>query len=206
MDGLMFDTENLTYILQKKIFDCRGVKGYDLDWYKRTIGKRTADIVGLFKSLCGEDFDYDAFRAECRAEYRAYVEENGVPLKSGLFELLDYFKSNGVRLAVSTSTSTESARFSLEKAGVLGFFDELVCAEDVTHGKPHPEPFSKAAEKLGLSPSECLALEDSLNGIKSAHAAGLVTVMIPDLIPPTDEIRPMCDFILPNLGSVKNIA
>ena len=88
-------------------------------------------------------------------------------------------------------------------AGVFDYFDELVCAEDVKNGKPDPEPFLKAAEKLSLEPSECMALEDSVNGIKSAYLAGMKTVMVPDLIEPDDEIKAMCDLILGSLNELK---
>ena len=201
MDGLMFDTETLTYELQKPILKEWGVD-YTLDWYKQTIGKRSEDIVQMFKELCGDEFDFAAFRVQCRKAYQKYTDEFGVPIKDGLFELLDFLKSKGIKTALCTSTTESSATRTLRISGTLPYFDELVCAEDVERGKPYPDPFIKAAEKLGLNPGECMALEDSINGIKSAYTAGMVTVMIPDLIEPTDEIRPMCREILPTLNEV----
>ena len=201
MDGLMFDTETLTYELQKPIMEQKGIT-YTLDWYKQTVGKRTEDIVPLFKELCGEDFDYDEFRAQCREAYQKRTDEYGVPIKKGLFELLDYLKEKGIKIALATSTTEPSAARTLRISGTLPYFDALVCADDVKRGKPHPDPFLKAAEKLGFKPENCLALEDSINGIKSAYAAGMVTVMIPDLIEPTEEIRPMCYKILNTLDEV----
>ena len=165
MDGLMFDTENLTYELQKRLFDKKGIKGYTLDWYKQTVGKRSEDIEGIFKTLCGADFDFQAFRAECREVYKAYTDENGVPIKDGLFELLDYLKEKGIKIALATSTTELSAKRTLKISGTLRYFDALVCADDVERGKPFPDPFLKAAEKLGLNPENCLALVDSINGI-----------------------------------------
>ena len=204
MDGLMFDTENLTCLLQKRIFDKRGIApDYDLEWYKQTVGKRTEDIEGLFKDLCGGDFDFADFRAECREVYEEYTEKHGVPVKRGLFELLDLLKEKQIKTALATSTAKPSAVRTLRISGTLPYFDALVCAEDVQRGKPYPDPFLKAAEKLGLKPESCLALEDSVNGIKSAYSAGMITVMVPDLIEPTDEIRPMCRKILPSLNEVK---
>ena len=125
-----------------------------------------------------------------------------MPIKKGLFELLDYLKENKIKIALATSTSESSAKRTLRISETLKYFDALVCADDVSHGKPYPDPFLKAAEKLGLKPEECLALEDSINGIKSAYAAGMITVMIPDLIEPTNEIKPMCHKILPSLSEV----
>ena len=201
MDGLMFDTETLTYELQKPILKEWGVD-YTLDWYKQTIGKRSEDIVQMFKELCGDEFDFADFRVQCRKAYQKYTDEFGVPIKDGLFELLDFLKSKGIKTALCTSTTESSATRTLRISGTLPYFDELVCAEDVERGKPYPDPFIKAAEKLGMNPGECMALEDSINGIKSAYTAGMVTVMIPDLIEPTDEIRPMCREILPTLNEV----
>ena len=202
MDGLMFDTENLTYELQKPILAEIGIN-YTLNWYKQTVGKRSGDIVLMFKELCGQDFDYEAFRARCRAAYREYTDKYGVPIKQGLFELLDYLKEKKIKIALATSTTEPSAKRTLRISKTLKYFDALICADNVSRGKPCPDPFLKAAEKLGLKPEECLALEDSVNGIKSAYTAGMITVMIPDLIEPTDEIKPMCREILPSLSEVK---
>ena len=151
MDGLMFDTENLTYKLQKQLFEKQGIApDYNLDWYKQTVGKRSEDIEGIFKSLCGDDFDFKAFRAKCREVYREYTDKNGVPIKDGLFELLDFLKEKGIKTALATSTTEPSAERTLRISGTLPYFDALVCADDVERGKPYPDPFIKAAEKLGL--------------------------------------------------------
>ena len=202
MDGLMFDTENLTYKLQRDILAEAGLE-FSLDDYKKTIGKRFADLPVLFYELFGESYDFDRFRLECRNAYIKYTEEYGVPVKDGLFELLDKLKEKDIKIALATSTTRRSAERTLKIAGVFDYFDELVCAEDVKNGKPDPEPFLKAAEKLSLEPSECMALEDSVNGIKSAYLAGMKTVMVPDLIEPDDEIKAMCDLILGSLNELK---
>ena len=202
MDGLMFDTENLTYKLQRDILAEAGFE-FSLDDYKKTIGKRLADLPVLFYGLFGESYDFDRFRLKCRNAYIKYTEEYGIPVKDGLFELLDELKEKGIKITLATSTTRGSAERTLKIAGVFDYFDELVCAEDVKNGKPDPEPFLKAAEKLSLEPSECIALEDSVNGIKSAYLAGMKTVMVPDLIEPDDEIKAMCDLVLGSLNELK---
>ncbi len=202
MDGLMFDTENLTFKLQRDILAEAGLE-FSLDDYKKTIGKRLADLPVLFYELFGESYDFDRFRLECRNAYIKYTEEYGIPVKDGLFELLDELKEKDIKIALATSTTRGSAERTLKIAGVFDYFDELVCAEDVKNGKPDPEPFLKAAEKLSLEPSECIALEDSFNGIKSAYLAGMKTVMVPDLIEPDDEIKAMCDLVLGSLNELK---
>lgn len=202
MDGLMFDTENLTYKLQKEIMQRDFGVHFSLEQYKQTIGKRFVDLSQFFTDLYGEKFDFDRFHESCRSAFIRYTDKFGVPIKHGLFELLDELKRREIKIALATSTSRKSALRMLEIAKVLNYFDEFVCAEDVTHGKPHHEPFAKAAQKLGVAPKNCLALEDSFNGIRSAHAAGMVTVMIPDLVKPTSEIRELCHKVCEDLNKV----
>ena len=205
MDGLMFDTENLTYKLQKEIMQRDFGVQFSLEQYKQTIGKRFVDLPRFFADLYGEGFDFQRFHESCRGDFISYTDKFGVPVKDGLFELLNGIKRQKIKIALATSTSRKSAMRMLELAKVADYFDEFVCADDVTHGKPHPEPFAKAAEKLGIAPENCLALEDSFNGIRSAHAAGMVTVMIPDLIEPTDEIRALCRNVCADLHEVINL-
>ena len=200
MDGLMFDTENLTYKLQCGVLDAMGLSGLSLDEYKLTVGKRTADLESFFRDRFGDGFDCAAFRVKCREAYIGYTDKHGVPIKDGLFGLLRHLKALGIKTAVCTSTTFRSAERTLRIAGALPYFDELVCAEDVKNGKPHPEPFRKSAEKLGLEPAECVALEDSINGIKSAFAAGMTTFMVPDFLQPTEEIRPMISYLCKDLN------
>ncbi len=202
MDGLMFDTERLTFELQREILKAHGYD-WTLELYKQTVGLRTEDLIPFFRKFGGEDFDIGAFRGECRKAYREYTDKFGVPVKDGLFELLELLKREEIKIALATSTTEQSAVRTLKIAGVLDYFDALVCAGDVENGKPAPDPFLKAAEKLGLEPADCAALEDSLNGIRSAHAAGMAAIMIPDLIAPTDEIRGMCEAVLNSLRDVE---
>jgi HAD superfamily hydrolase (TIGR01509 family) len=104
-----------------------------------------------------------------------------------------------MKIALATSTSRETAEFNLHSAGVSEFFDALVCGGAVVNGKPHPEVFLTAAQRLGLEPGDCAAFEDSINGIKSAFAAGMVTVMVPDFLKPTEEIKPMISCLCSDL-------
>ena len=128
------------------------------------------------------------------------VEREGIPVKPGLYEILEFFRQRGVKIALATSTSRETAELNLRLAKVSDYFDVLVCGGDVTNGKPHPEVFLTAAERLGFSPESCVAFEDSINGIKSAYAAGMTTVMVPDFLQPTDEIKPMITYLCKDLS------
>ena len=111
-------------------------------------------------------------------------------------------KEQKIKIALATSTTTKSAREILRRANVLEYFDKLVCGDMVTNGKPHPEIFLKAVKELELKAEDCVGLEDSINGIKSLYSANIKAVMVPDLIEPTDEIKPMIYKVCKDLKEV----
>ena len=208
MDGLMFDSERVVYQSWQSVMDESGYS-YSLDVFKRTIGLRVDSTEQLYKSLYGEDFDYVTLRMKAREMFYNYIAENGVPIKKGLFEILEYLKENGIKTAVATSTSSQTAMKVIRMAGVYEFFDEIVCGDTVKNSKPHPEIFLTAANRLSLNPSECVAFEDSINGIKSAYSAGMMPIMVPDYLQPTDEIKHMltllCNDLSEAVQKLKNV-
>lgn len=204
MDGLMFDTERLTYQIINQVMTEQGYE-YSLDFYKQTVGKRSVDVVSMYKEKFGDDFDYQAMKVGNMEIFWDYTAKNGVPAKKGLFQLLDYLKENNIKIALATSTTSKSATEILKRGKVIDYFDVLMCADSVKNGKPDPEVFLKACEKLGLQPQECMGLEDSFNGIISSSEAGLVTVMIPDMIPPTEEISNRCYKVCKDLTEIIEI-
>lgn len=199
MDGLMFDTERLVYENWQHMMDERGLS-YDLEVFKQTIGRRKKEVELFYLDRYGADFPYRKLADEGKARYLRRIKREGIPVKKGLYNILEWCRSNGLRIALATSTSRQTAELNLRIAKVGGYFDTLVCAEEVVNGKPHPEVFLTAAKKLGLPPGECAAFEDSINGIKSAYAAGMTTVMVPDFLQPTDEIRPMITYLCRDLN------
>lgn len=198
MDGLMFDSERIVYESWQKLMD-EGGYSYSLDVFKQTIGLRTDATQKLYTAMYGTAFNYDMYRDKARQMFLDRVSKEGVPVKKGLFELLEYLENSGIKTAVATSTSSKTAVKTLKMANAYSHFNEFVCGDEVTHSKPHPQIFLTAAQKLGVAPCECVAFEDSINGIKSAHAAGTMPVMVPDYLEPTDEIRPMLAFLCSDL-------
>ena len=190
MDGLMFDTERLVYQNWQDMMDEQGLP-YDIEVFKQTVGRRKKEVELFYRATYGDDFPYWQLADKGKARYVQRVQREGIPVKKGLYTILEALGQRGVKIALATSTSRPTAELNLRIAKVDGYFDALVCGEEVKNGKPHPEVFLTAAQKLGLPPADCAALEDSINGIKSAYAAGMVTVMVPDLLPPTAEILPM---------------
>lgn len=205
MDGLMFDTERLVYENWQNMMDERGYD-YNLDFFKQTVGKRKNEVQRIYFDRFGDDFPYWELADLGKAMYVERVKAEGIPIKKGLVELLTFLKEKGIKIALATSTSHQTAQFNLEISNTARFFDTLVCGNDVVNGKPHPEVFLTAAKQLGAKPENCVAYEDSINGIISAHNAGMVTVMVPDFIAPTEEIKPMISFLCGDLAqSIKKI-
>lgn len=190
MDGVILDTEKL-YVR----FWCEAANfyGYNLERSHalsiRSLARPFA--IKKLKSYFDDNFDYHAVHAKRVELMDKYIEENGIEAKSGAETLLSYLKENGYKVALATATGFERTKKYLGQLGLYKYFDEIVCAAMVEHGKPEPDIYLYAAEKLGLEPQECLALEDSQNGIKSASSAGCKTVMVPDLDAPTDDIKPL---------------
>lgn len=199
MDGLMFDTERLVYENWQKMMDERGYD-YNLDFFKRTVGKRKLEVQRIYFDRFGDDFPYWEYADKCHDMYIERVKAEGIPIKKGLIEVLEFLKERGVKIALATSTSRQTSELNLEVSDTAKYFDALVCGNDVVNGKPHPEVFLTAAERLGAKPKSCIAFEDSINGIKSAYSAGMVTVMVPDFIAPTEEIKPMISFLCDDLA------
>ena len=120
-----------------------------------------------------------------------------------MVDLLDLLDEKGLPRAVATSSPRLSVDRHLGHLGLLGRFHAVVTREDCANGKPHPEPYLNAARALDLDPADCLALEDSHNGVRSAHGAGMMTVMVPDLLAPTPEIGALCVGVLDTLHQVR---
>ena len=199
MDGLMFDTERLVYENWQDMMDERGYD-YDLEFFKQTVGKRKNEVQRIYFDCFGDDFPYWELADLGKARYVERVKAEGMPIKKGLVELLTFLRERDIKIALATSTSRQTAQFNLDISDTARFFDSLVCGNDVVNGKPHPEVFLTAAKRLGAKPENCVAYEDSINGIISAHNAGMVTVMVPDYIAPTEEIKPMIDFLCEDLS------
>jgi HAD superfamily hydrolase (TIGR01509 family) len=139
---------------------------------------------------------------ECRKRVHDDLAEN-VPEKPGVHEIVEMFSKNGVKLAVASSSPIDMIRRNLTKTDLIGYFDVLVTGQGLEHGKPAPDIFLKAAEELGLDPADCYVFEDAFNGVTAGYAAGCRTIMIPDLQPPTEEIRKQAAGVYENLLAAK---
>lgn len=189
MDGLMLDTEKL---LTRFWIKAAGEYGFDMKM-EHVLGIRSLAAkyaIPKLQSIFGEDFDYRAIRSRRIELMNDYIKENGIEKKKGLDELLEFLKGK-FSIAVATATDYERTEMYLKKVGVFDYFDKIICGPMVENGKPAPDIYLKAAEELGLPPEECVALEDSPNGILSAYRAGCKPIMVPDLSQPDEETASM---------------
>lgn len=204
MDGVILDSEKL-YVR----FWCEAGQSYGFPFErKHALGIRSMArpfAIERLQGWFGDSFDYDTVRNKRIELMNAYVEKHGIEAKPDAEKLLSYLKEKGISVALATATPKDRAEEYLRRVGLLQYFDEVVSARMVKNGKPAPDIYLFAAEKLGLKPEECMALEDSQNGIRSANAAGCKTVMVPDLDGPTGEIMPLLYDVADGLWDVVRI-
>ena len=127
----------------------------------------------------------------------------GVPEKPGAREILAFFQDRDVGIAVASSSGRRVILDNLRRAGLAAYFEVVASGEDVANGKPAPDIFLLAAQRLGLAPEECYVFEDSINGARAGMAAGCATVVVPDLIPPTEDLRSSSAGIYPSLHAAR---
>jgi len=181
MDGTMFDTERLRFkMLKEASLELYNEEILDSILYD-SLGISAVNGEILAKKQYGDEYPYKAIRERADNLERQYVRENGVPVKDGLYNLLERLKKNHIFIALATSSRREIAEEYLIRAKVLRYFDILVCGDDVDNGKPDPEIFIKAASELSCDPSNCLIFEDSENGILAASASGGMPIFIKDI-------------------------
>jgi HAD superfamily hydrolase (TIGR01509 family) len=187
MDGLMFDTENLTIPLWEVAGKPFGYK-ISHDIVLRMVGISGAKARLVLLEEFGADFPYEAIRDEFRLLVKKEIEKKGVPKKPGLMYLLDRLHAAKIPLGVATSSRSATAVDLLGKAGIIERFTAITGGEEVTNGKPSPDIFLLAAKKLGQPPSACVGFEDSTAGLKGLSAAGIRSVFIKDVVSPPQEV------------------
>lgn len=203
MDGLLFDTERL---YEKALGTASAEVGCEMhdDVFHSLIGTPWALSRRLLFARYGESYPVDALADVWMRHFRVLADSE-LALKAGALELLALLDELGLPRAIATSSSRRTVDHHLGAHGLAGRFHHVVASGDYSNGKPAPDPYLLAADKLGVAPSHCLALEDSFNGIRSAASAGMMAVMVPDIVQPTDEIRQLCMLVTPSLHEVRGL-
>ncbi|MGH9766261.1 MAG: HAD family hydrolase, partial [Blastocatellia bacterium] len=203
MDGLMLDTES---IYKRAWQNAAAQFGYILDdsFYFTLIGRPNPACEAAILERYGGAFPMAEFRARWSDLWRTEVESSGIPTKPGLAELLSFLDDHQILTAIATSSDRDYATFSLRAAGLEGRFDQIVTGDQVVNGKPAPDIYLESARRLGVAPERCVAIEDSDAGVLAASAAGMITVMAPDLKPPSAEARSAAFYVVASLLEARN--
>lgn len=204
MDGVLVDTEPLGRIYWNRILKARHYPPVD-PIQQRIVGANRTEFKRVFLDYYGKDFPFD----ECYQEIRRCFEKDfscrPVPLKPGAKEILQWLREKKkVLIGLCTSSEEAKTRRFLEGNGLLSFFDRLTCGDQIRKSKPDPDSYLTSCRRLGVRPAEAIAVEDSYNGVRSASSAGLLTIMVPDQLPPTDEMKEKAHIILPDLMAVQS--
>jgi HAD superfamily hydrolase (TIGR01509 family) len=204
MDGTLLDTE---LVFKQIVWDVTRDLGFEMtvDVHGKMVGASNEVTGRLLIETYGVSFPYEIFDAECRRIMKARMASS-VPVKPGVTEMLKELRARRIPMAVATSSRAPHALGHLGTAGLLDMFHAVVTRDDVQNPKPHPEPYLTAARHLGVSPANCLAVEDSHSGVRAAHAAGMQTIMVPDLVPPTDDVRALCHAVMDSLHDLRAAA
>jgi HAD superfamily hydrolase (TIGR01509 family) len=202
MDGLMFDTERLAQVAW---YRAAADYGYEMTEtiYLGVIGLTSRDVEAYFRQSIGEDFPFQGVYRRKQQYVEDLVAQEGIPLKTGLLELLELLDELSLPKGVASSTSKDIVTRNLSRAGLR--FDVVVGGDEVQNGKPEPDIFLAAARQMQMPAECCLVLEDSNTGIIAANAARMKPVMIPDMKPPTEEVRHLAYRILPSLHEVRSL-
>ena len=201
MDGLMIDSERVTFECYQEI-----LKGMNLtmdeEFYKTLLGKPLKGIYQRFYDVYGNDFPIEDVIKDVHALMAKRFETEGVPIKTGLKSLLEYLKENNYKTIVATSSNRDRVDTILSQAQITDYFDDSICGDEVTKGKPNPEVFLKSCQKLGVNVDEAIVLEDSEAGIQASYDACIKVICIPDMKYPEKQYEEKTFKILKDLNDV----
>ena len=201
MDGLMIDSERVTFeCYQERLKDMN--LSMDEEFYKTLLGKPIKGIYQRFYDVYGNDFPIQNVIQDVHQLMAERFETEGVPVKKGLVELLHYLKDNNYKTIVATSSNRDRVDKILAQAKITEFFDDSICGDEVTKGKPNPEVFLKSCQKLGVNVDEAIVLEDSEAGIQASYDANIKVICIPDMKYPEKQYEEKTFKILKDLTEV----
>lgn len=186
MDGLLFDTEKIYQQTWNEIAEEKGIH-LPKEFVQAISGTNGRTMCRVIESYYGVS-DGRQIQSDCMERMKKKLDMH-VPKKVGVDEILQFFKENNVHLAVASSSAKSQIENNLEIARIKFYFEKIVSGTEVEEGKPEPDIFLLAAEKIGCKPEECYVFEDSSNGIQAGYRAGCKAIMVPDLIAPTEEMK-----------------
>ena len=201
MDGVIFDSERATFLGWKELAEKYGFADLEIP-YRQCIGVNAARSREIFLDFYGADFPYDRLCREQSENYHRKYDGGRLPLKLGVRELLEDLARRRLFVAIASSTRTVTVEAQIRDAGLAGYFQRIVGGDQVARSKPEPDIFLEALRGTDIAPGEAVVLEDSFNGIRAAARAGMIPVMVPDMLPPDREMEQLARVILPDLTEV----
>ena len=202
MDGVLFDSEQLISRCWKEVGAKMGLP-HIYETFLDCVGTTQKNTQAVFQRTY-PGVSYDQFQKGCRAGFFGHVDAHGMPLKSGARALLHHLREANWGIGLASSTRRVLVQSQLEGVGLWHYFDQVVTGDQLERSKPAPDIYLMACRTLGVAPEAAWAVEDSYNGIRSAAAAGMRPIMVPDLLPPTPEMRQLSHIILPDLTAVED--
>ena len=202
MDGVIFDSERLVLESWQAVAKKYGINNVKAVMYE-CIGVNSVITKEIFLRHYGQDFPYTEYKKEASAIFNERFQSEGIPVKMGVRELLKYLQEENYLIGLASSTRYAIVKQEIEDAGLMPFFMNLTCGDMLKKSKPDPDIFLMACENLGVKPCEAIGVEDSYNGIRAVKRAGMLPIMVPDLIAPDEEMRELAGFIFPDLLAVQ---
>ena len=201
MDGVLFDSERLIQRYWLRVGERHGLPDIG-ETFLQCVGTTRVHSRKVFEARY-PDCSYTEFQDECRALFFKTIDQSGMPLKPGAEEILARLRDQGAAIGLASSTRMELVRWELESVNLLKYFDVLITGDLLEKSKPAPDIYLMACDALEVPPSKAWAIEDSHNGIRSAAAAGMRVIMVPDLLPATEEMERLAEAILPDLAAAE---
>lgn len=202
MDGVIFDSERLVLECWEKVARKHHLDGIT-EAMTACIGTNEVKTKEILFDYYGKDFPYNELRKEASVLFHETADTDGLPVKRGLRELLDYLRQCNVPMAVASSTRLETVSLELQQAALYEYFQVVMGGDQLKRSKPEPDIYLMTCDKLGVLPEHTYAIEDSYNGIRSAYSAGMSPIMVPDILPATEEMRKKSVVVLEDLLQVR---
>lgn len=203
MDGVLLDTEMIYMYAWEDLAPKIGIEvQYARDIVLACTGTNSETTKKIMIKMLGSKDLYEKSLELSRQFFHKYIEDNGIPVKKYAQKILKYLHDKKIPVGLASSTREAVVRQQMRDTGLYDYFDVIIGGDNVVNGKPAPDIFLDCAGKLNADPGICYVIEDSFNGIRAAHAAGMHPIMVPDLRQPDDEIRPYCEAVLPDLNEV----
>lgn len=204
MDGVIFDSERVVLEGWLELSKKYGFENVEIP-YMKCVGVNSKMSRQIFMDYYGEDFPYDKYCKERSDHYHREYDNGKLPMKKGVAELLTALKENKYKMAIASSTRAEVVKNQIEAAGLIEYFEVIIGGDMVEKSKPAPDIFLRAVKELGGTAESTYVVEDSYNGIRAAYSAGMIPIMVPDMLEPDDEMEEKARFIVEDLLKVREL-